>query len=275
MKTFGENAPEASDVRLHVYRLYLLRPLRFTEMDKREMLREKAGLVEKQLLEQRHGKIRIVAASWDALMVYTKLLEWKAHLAMLALTLAQTQEREREFFQMAITKKCEGLSDTISKQLPTLERAVGRLGQYDHVVRMLHSGLVQMYGNFEKWELAKKHLKELIACEQRVFGKFDHRTIQSIEKLAFCEARMRDTDSATKTWREVHTSSHAAFGDADPRTVYRERQINRILACLATPEEKDWLVEELIGLKEYFSATLFGKIRQCSWKLPSLAVVGL
>lgn len=72
-----------------------------------------------------------------------------------------------------VNKKYDESSTTVvPKQLQALGDGLQRSGPHHHVVNTLRFNLVHVYGKFGKSHLAKKHLEDLLACEQQSLGQF-------------------------------------------------------------------------------------------------------
>jgi len=235
---FGESASETMLAEVELARFYQqcsLEDLVQEDPAKRREWAEKAKRIQKAILDHPEGEIRISAASWNREMIIAHLSEWwteRFPMECLALRLTTKWEREDSttIEHKVVNAKYDTLSATvISEQLQALELGLNRLGQHDRVVNMLRFNLVHLYGIFEKYDLAKQHLMDLVAYDHKqIYGRFDDRRVQTIEMLAICELKLRDPEAATDLMRTSWDVSLTALGDEDPRTRLREKNLKRL-----------------------------------------------
>lgn len=267
----GMASPATRDVGLELYKLYHTRQIGLKapeeNLQEREVYREKANQIERSVVGARGsgGAIRLFAVSWDAMMVPVQLWEWTVQLNRLALRF--TQEVEPIFMKRAFQDKYDTLAGHISELLKVLELTQRARGQHDGIVRTLRSGLIQIYGTFGKFDSAKPHLEGLLAQEKQSYGRLDHRTLQSMERLSFCHMRLHAPDAATEMMREVCKLSRTALGRDDPRTHLRERHLERLhnrksTATLTEFENGVRHMEECLAMMEWFRMSDFNEMRR-------------
>lgn len=178
------------------------------------------------LRENPELEVRTAAALWTADMMHLRLKKWMIDLAGDAV-----RERSidaKTFFSDAFQKKYDELAEIISEQIRMLEMGKRLLGWHHDTVSTLRSNLAHIYSSFNKFELERSQLEELLASRQYRRGKHDPLTMQSMERLARCLMKLGDPDGANEMMTDLCRISGPVFGNDDPRTLLRTESLGRL-----------------------------------------------